>query len=134
MAGNGQRGREQADSLIITGLAAGLTYKKVAEQAGVSEKTVRNRLAQPEFRRKVAEARASLVEGTMAQLVAAGTEAVEALRRLLQAESESVQLGAARSLIELSSKLRESHDLETRIAALEAQANQPRRMNNQWLA
>ena len=133
MAGYGQRGREGADGLIVAGLAAGLTYQKVAEHAGVSEKTVRNRLADPAFKQRVAEARAHMVEQTMAKVTAAGTAAVDALMRLLSAESENVQLGAASKLIELATKLRESYDLESRIAALEAQAPQPPREADEWI-
>jgi HEAT repeat protein len=47
------------------------------------------------------------------------TEAADQLRQLLAAESESVRLGAARALLELGVRLRESVDLEARIAALE---------------
>jgi hypothetical protein len=46
-------------------------------------------------------------------------EAAGTLRELLTAESESVRLGAARSLLELGVKLRESVELEERLAALE---------------
>jgi hypothetical protein len=45
---------------------------------------------------------------------AAGT-----LAKLLDAEKESVRLGAARALLELGVKLRESVELEQRLAALE---------------
>jgi hypothetical protein len=39
---------------------------------------------------------------------------------LLRAKSRSVRLGAARAILELGTKLRESVELEQRIAALEA--------------
>ena len=133
MAGYGHRGRERADSLIVAGLAAGLTYQKVAEQAGVSEKTVRNRLADPAFKQKVAEARANMVERTMAAMTASSVAATQTLYQLLDAESENVRLGAARTIVELATKLRESYDLEARIAALEAQAPPPPREPDEWI-
>ena len=44
------------------------------------------------------------------------------LRNLLRAESESVRLGACRTTLELSAKLRETVELEARIEALERKA------------
>jgi hypothetical protein len=44
---------------------------------------------------------------------------VDTLRGLLAGESESVKLGAARSILELGWKLKEAVELELRIAALE---------------
>jgi hypothetical protein len=49
------------------------------------------------------------------------TDAADVLRQLLAAKSESVRLGAARSLLELGVKLRESVELEERLRALEEQ-------------
>jgi len=49
-------------------------------------------------------------------------EACDALRKLLDAENESVRLGAIRAAIELGGRMRESVDLEQRVAALESQA------------
>ena len=115
-------GRHHADDAIVLALASGLTQVHAAERAGVSEKTVRTRLADPVFKQRVAEVRSQMVERTMAALTASGMAAVQALLHLLQAESESVRLGAATKLIELATKLRESYDLEARIVALEAQA------------
>jgi HEAT repeat protein len=51
------------------------------------------------------------------------SEAPDVLRSLLAAQSETVRLGAARSLLEIGSKLRESVELETRLQALEDRAN-----------
>jgi hypothetical protein len=49
------------------------------------------------------------------------SEAADVLRDLLGAGSESVRLGAARSLLELGVRLRESVELEERLQALEDQ-------------
>ena len=48
------------------------------------------------------------------------TEATTTLRALLAAESETARLGAARSILELGIKVRETVELEERIAELEA--------------
>lgn len=46
--------------------------------------------------------------------------AADAIRKLLTAKSEAVRLSAARAVIELGTKLRESVELEERISALES--------------
>ena len=66
--------------MLIAALAAGVTYDAAAAQAGVSERTVRRRLDDPEFCRQVNDARHEVVARAVAQLSAASTEAVEALR------------------------------------------------------
>jgi hypothetical protein len=50
------------------------------------------------------------------------TAAAATLRKLLKAEAETVRLGAARALLELGTKLRESAELEERLRALEEKA------------
>jgi hypothetical protein len=58
------------------------------------------------------------------------TDAANVLRQLLHAQSENVRLGATRSLLELGVKMRESVELEQRLAdlelRLEAKQSQPR--------
>jgi hypothetical protein len=70
-------------------------------------------------RQAVAEARSKLVDAALGQLADASAEAVTTLRALLHAEGESVRLGAARSILELGTKLRESVEFEQRISRLE---------------
>ncbi len=127
--------RRSVDNLLIAALAAGATYERAAAQAGVSKQTVIRRIKEPDFKQKLNEARAATLERTMAQLTAAGTSAVDALVRLLSAQSEAVQLGAAAKLIELAAKLREAYDIEARVAALEAQLAPPEKPKEvgQWL-
>jgi hypothetical protein len=99
MAANGRR---NADSVLISGLAAGRTYASAAEIAGISERTARRRMSDPAFRSSVAEARAELLRTAIDSAAAAATEAVEVVAELMRsAESESVRLRAACSLLEL---------------------------------
>jgi hypothetical protein len=60
-----------------------------------------------------------MVDAAVGKLANASTRAVRTLTNLLTAESESVRLGAARSILELGAKLRESAELEQRISELE---------------
>jgi len=101
-------------------LAAGLSTKQAAEQAKMGETTARRRLADPEFRRQVDEAKAATIQQVADRLSAASLKAVSTLLALLSARSEAVRLSAARAVIELAVKARETADLEARIAALEA--------------
>jgi hypothetical protein len=61
-----------------------------------------------------------MVERALGRLSDGMCEAAEKLRELLGARSEAVRLGAARSLLELGVKLRESVELERRVSELEA--------------
>lgn len=85
----------------------------------MSERTAHRRLEDAGFRQQVTEARARLVENALGQLADASTEATATLRALLNADGEGVRLGAARSILEIGAKLRESVEYEQRLAALE---------------
>jgi hypothetical protein len=113
------RGRQNADEPLAVGLAGGLTVKEAARKAGVSERTAYRRLEDPEFRRHVAALRTEMTERAVSQLADAQADAALALRRLLKAKTDTVKLGAARSILELASKLQASVELERRLAELE---------------
>jgi hypothetical protein len=119
-------GRKNADAALVLALAAGNTAADAARQAGVSERTAFRRLADPGFRRRVTEARADMVSRGIGTLAAGMAGAADTLRKLLTAGTGAVQLGAARAILELSVKLRESAEFEARLAALEdSQYGQP---------
>ena len=108
--------------------AGGATVQAAADQGGVSERTAYRRLEDPAFRQRVADARAELIARAVGRLADASADAAATLRALLTAESEMARLGAARSILDLAIKLRESEELEARIRALEdhATVDQPR--------
>jgi hypothetical protein len=117
-----QQGKRHADSQLLLALACGASVEVAARQAGISESTAYRRFSDPAFRRQLQAVRADLVQRTTGALTAASTEAVRALLELLKATAPPpVRLGAARSVLELGIKLRETVDLEARIAALEEQ-------------
>src|SRR5262245_32737267 len=113
------RGRQNADEALALAVASGQSLRDAAGSAGVSERTAARRWADPIFRRRVIELRADMVQRSLGRMADGMTEAADVLRQLLAGESESVRLGAARSLLELGVKLRESVELEERLAALE---------------
>jgi hypothetical protein len=112
------RGRHNGDLTLVMALAAGLTNKQAAKEAGVSERTVVRRLGDPAFRKQVADARATTVEQAAARLTAASLMAVKTLLELLGAESESVRLSAAKGILEIGTKMREAGELETKVKDL----------------
>jgi hypothetical protein len=117
MANEGKRG---ADGKLLLALACGATAEAAARQAGVSESTVRRRLKDDAFVRKLHMVRAEMHLRVADQLTAASTEGVRTMVQLMkETNSGSVRLGAARSVVELSTKVRETADLAIRLAELE---------------
>jgi hypothetical protein len=116
------RGRRNADEALAVALATGRTLRDAAAGVGIAERTAARRWADPAFRRRVGELRGDMVARSLGRLADHMSDAAEVLHQLLAAESESVRLGAARSLLELGVKLRESVELEERLQALEARA------------
>ena len=111
--------RKNADGALIAALAGGATVQEAARTAGVSESTAYRRLKEPAFCQRVAEARSEMIARAVGVLARGSTAAATTLALLLKAESETVRLGAARSILELAVKLRETEELERRIGALE---------------
>jgi hypothetical protein len=106
----------------MAALATGATLRAAAKAVGINERTARRRWADPAFQRQVRELRAVAVERASGRLSCNLMRAVNGLRQLLDAEGESIRLGACRAMLELGMKLRQEVDLEQRIAALEARA------------
>lgn len=114
------RGRKSADDALVLALAAGATMADAAEQAGVSERTAFRRMQDALFRQQVVITRTRFYEQAVGLLADSLTDAVRTLRALLEADSESTRLGAARTILDAGPRLRESEELAERIAALEA--------------
>ena len=115
--------RKRGEEPLVLALACGASVEAAARQCKVSDRTVYRRLQDPGFRAQVQAARGEMVTRSAGLLTAAAGEAVRTLLSLQKdATPPAVRLGAARAVLELGIKVRELADLETRIAALEAQA------------
>ena len=121
--GSAEFGMESGEAVFVAALAGGRSVRDAARQADISERTAYRRLADPAFRRAVQDARSRIVAEATGRLAALSTAAAEALGRLLRAKSENVRLSAARAVLELQGRLRETEELEQRIAELEALSN-----------
>jgi hypothetical protein len=113
-------------------LARGGSVREAAEASGAGMRTVKTWTATlPGFARRVHELRAEMTGQALGQLVAAMAGAARTLHVLCRSgQSEMVRLGAARSIIEMGTRLRESVEIEERLAVLEnAKAERGRHAN-----
>ena len=116
MAENGRQKRQDA---LVLALAGGQTVRGAAAAAGVSERTAFRRLADPDFRRQVHEARAGMMQQALGKLTAGMSQAADVLQALLKAEADSVKLSAARTILETGNRLRDACEIEQRLSELE---------------
>ncbi len=114
------QGRRHADDALLLTLACGASIEAAAAKVGVSPATVHRRLQNPEFRKRLQAIRGDLFQRAAAMMTAAAGEAVKTLLALLQASiPPAARLGAARAILELGVRLRQTAELEERLQALE---------------
>jgi hypothetical protein len=108
-----ENGAGPKDELIIATLVGGATYSEAAATAGVSKATVARRMADVEFRVKVAEGRHEVAEALRGRLVEAASDAVTTIHDLsTSASSESVRLSASRAVLDLVLRPRDLDEAE----------------------
>jgi hypothetical protein len=114
--------RKEADRVLLQTLACGGTVENAARKAGVGERTVYRRLADPDFRRQISDLRTEMQQRTLGMLIAASTSSVKVLVDLQGDVSvpPGVRRRSARDVLEMAVKFRESLDWEQRLAAIEA--------------
>jgi hypothetical protein len=105
--------------MIALALAAGTSVSAAAEQAGVDRKTVQRRLADPAFRRQVAVYRSELIASALGRTADNMARAADTLAGMLDSPSEPIRIRAARALMSLGLRLRDSVDVDDRIRDLE---------------
>ncbi len=114
--------RKAADDALVAALAGGSTVQAAAQLGGVSEATVYRRLKDPAFRRRIATARAEVLERALGHLAQGSAEAAIVLRSLLaESKDERIRLAAARAVLELGPRLREDVEVAEEIAELRRQ-------------
>ncbi|HVA46151.1 MAG TPA: hypothetical protein VNH11_07235 [Pirellulales bacterium] len=110
------------DDALVLALATGATLDEAAARAGCSARTVSRRLANAQFARRVSVLRGQLFSAATGRLVNNAALAADKLVALLDCPQDHVAYAAARTILELGTKLREAGELEQRIAALEGGA------------
>ena len=116
-----KKDKRAAEQTLLTALAFGATVENAARKAGIGERTAYRRLADPAFQARLEQARLDAVLRTAGMLTGASLGAVKSLVDLQQDASvpAGVRRAAARDVLELSVKYRESAQMEQRVAALE---------------
>jgi len=106
---------------VALGVASGLSLADAARKAKVGVPTAKHWSATlPAFRRRVQELRAEMTSQALGRLIDNMASASDTLGYLSRkGKSEMVRLSAARAVLELASKTRETVELEVRLRALE---------------
>lgn len=113
------------EELLLAALASGVSVAEAARRSGMSPRTVHRRLADPAFLRELQEARSRMVDAALGQLTESLTAAATSLRDLLQSDSDTIRLSAARAVFEIAGRLRDQVEFERRLTALEAHNANP---------
>lgn len=89
------------------------TKKAAAEAVGITDRTLREYLADPEFQREYKKAFGRLVTDATRQAQQSLSPAISALRDIVEDDSEnsSARIAAARSLLEYGLRLTEFSDI-----------------------
>ncbi|MDQ3821399.1 MAG: hypothetical protein M3362_27480 [Acidobacteriota bacterium] len=106
---------------LLTALASGASIKEAARLSGVGERTAHRRLEDSAFQERIRNLRSEYLSAAVGKLSETTIEAANTLRELLNSQSDSVRLSAARAILEFAPKLRESVELEKRMAHIEAE-------------
>lgn len=99
MAGSGRIGAH--DDQILKALLEGASQREAADRVGVSERTVRRRVADPGFQRRLQEAQAEILKRMQRRVVASAIRAVGTLDEIAQDAEQAamVRVNAARTLL-----------------------------------
>ena len=109
----------EKDVILALALASGATQAVAAELTDISPRTIHRHLSDPEFRKLVIEYRDSIVAETLGKMASNMTRAADALAVLLDTDDVKVRLRAARAVLSLGMRLRDSVDLSERVRQLE---------------
>ncbi len=113
--------RRRADALLASALAAGTTSVEAARRAGISPRTAKRRLADPQFRTLLAEMEQHVIEGAVHRLSHLSLMAIETLDDLMAVGTAAhVRLGAARAVLDTTLRWQELRDIDRRLQDLEA--------------
>lgn len=110
------------DNRILTALLTAGTIKGAAAAAGTSESTIRNRLADADFRRRYDTARGDLLQAATAAMLAKLTDATAVMAEVMAdpLAADSTRLQAADGILRHCLRYFSAAELERRLVALEA--------------
>lgn len=110
----------------LVALLTNPTREEAASAAGITSKTLRGYLADPEFQAEYKKAFANMVEDATRQAQQSFTPALSTLREIAVdgTENSPARISAARSILEYGLKLTEQTDIINRLEKLEAANNE----------
>ena len=91
--------RKGADAFVLA-MATGSTVVAAASKAGIAERTAFQRMADEDWQDAIAKRQAEIVEQAKQEIASHLAAATKTLADLLSHESGTVQLGAARALLD----------------------------------
>jgi transcriptional regulator with XRE-family HTH domain len=115
MPGGSQQRKKEA---AIAALLRGLSYEEVAEEAGISERTLRNWLHDAAFRTDYVAARRQMIEAAIGELQSLMSLAVKTLRENLDADKASDSTRAALGILDRALHGAELLDLQEQVNEL----------------
>ncbi len=118
--GHGEKWTRKKDIAIVA-LVTEPTVADAAKKAGISHATLHKWLKVKEFKDAYREARREAVSAAISRLQQTATEAVDALRDVMNDPENpaSARVSAARAILEIAVKAVELEDFESRLEQLE---------------
>ncbi|MFB6889424.1 helix-turn-helix domain-containing protein [Kitasatospora sp. NPDC056327] len=107
-------------------IARGTSVDQAARDTGVSARTIRRWREEPDFENEIQTARRAILAEAVAALGAAVRDAVTALHQALKDPSPGIRVRAASVLLSSLPAISEHAELNERLAALEAAAEDRR--------
>lgn len=113
-------------ALALAALLSEPTQEAAAKRVGLSARTIRRYLAEPEFLEAYQQAHARLVEDATQRMQRGLSSAVDALQEIAKDPDagKTARVAAARSLLEQALRYTELSDIMSRIAKLEELAGE----------
>ena len=108
MAGGRKTAKREA---ALAALLSQPTLEQAAEKAGVSTRTLKGWLTDPDFQRAYRQERRRLVEGAVTRVQQACLKAVAALYRNLECGKPAAEIVAAKAILSLAIRAVEVQDL-----------------------
>ena len=108
-----------ADEIIVSALLSCPTLEAAAAQCGLSVRQLYERRQSEDFTRKLREAQADALAGTVRYLQQNTATAASTLVEICENGSEQNRLTAARTLLDQAVRLSEAVDFSRRLEALE---------------
>lgn len=121
-----QLARKVSRESAITALVANPSIKAAASACGISEKTMHLWLNDPAFASELKKAQDATTKAAMRRVIISVNAAVSVLEEIMRdaVVSPAARVSAARTLLDSALRVRETIDIEDRMAAIERAANE----------